>query len=83
MRTYTEDDLQKMFEAGVAEGLALLENALLAHGFSLETVTRALRKRGRNGRKKRPRILNECSLPSLRVRQRSDFSGRFLTFVPG
>jgi hypothetical protein len=42
MRTHTEDDLQKMFEAGVAEGLALLENALLAHGFGLETVTRAL-----------------------------------------
>jgi hypothetical protein len=53
MRTYTEDDLRKMFEAGVAEGLALLENALLAHGFSVETVTRALAEAGEERQKKK------------------------------
>lgn len=42
MRTYNEDDLRKMFEAGVAEGLALVENALLARGFSADAVMHAL-----------------------------------------
>jgi hypothetical protein len=39
---YTEDDLRKMFEAGMAEGLALLENVLLTHGFDPSAVRHAL-----------------------------------------
>ena len=39
---YTEDDLRKMFYAGLAEGLALLENVLLTHGFDSNAVKRAL-----------------------------------------
>jgi hypothetical protein len=39
---YTEDDLRKMFDAGVAEGLAFLENVLLTHGFDSNAVKRAL-----------------------------------------
>ena len=39
---YTEEDLQKLFDAGVTEGLALLENILLTHGFDPNAVKRAL-----------------------------------------